>query len=60
MGARFGARTKITFENLSKYWSNSVTAKRSLGIEKLVRISNTIENMLKIITVPVISFRKVR
>ncbi len=44
MGARFGARTKLTVENLSSLRSNSVTMKRSLGIDKLAKITNKIEN----------------
>lgn len=44
MGARFGARTKITVENLASLRTNSVVMKRSLGIEKLAKITNKIEN----------------
>jgi len=44
MGARFGARTKIKSENLTKLRSNSILFKRSLGIEKVAKFSASVEN----------------
>lgn len=44
MGARFGARTKVTTSNLSKLRQNTLTIKRALGIEKLAKLSTGITN----------------